>query len=395
MPRRQEEQAFGSDSFLDIVANVVGILIILIVLVGLRVSRAPVSPELLSAAIEAEAAILAPPPPPPVVALPALPAPVAVKVLPPVELEPLIIDEPAPPPPKPKVIVVERPLPELPDLVVPPALVAQSDSLREALARIESDRQGMERQLAQSRQRGEVLQRELAEAQRRLQSVQSQQERVRADLTAGRHELSETLEELVRLKETLDEAEQEPAATTIQHRVTPLGRTVSGPELHFLLSRGCVSHVPIEKLASRLKLQIERQKEMIAKMDRYEGTIDAVEGFRMQYIVEKSRLSFQEEMKLGQHMVRMQVSQWVLLPEPDLPAETAEEAMRRGSDFYQALLSSGPSTSLTFWVYPDTFETCARLKEFAHRHGYEVAARPLPQGVPITGSPDGSRSMAQ
>ena len=33
--------AFGSDSFLDVVANIVGILIILIVVVGVRVARAP------------------------------------------------------------------------------------------------------------------------------------------------------------------------------------------------------------------------------------------------------------------------------------------------------------------------------------------------------------------
>jgi len=37
---------FGSDSFLDIIANLVGILIVLIVLAGLRAGRAPVESEL-------------------------------------------------------------------------------------------------------------------------------------------------------------------------------------------------------------------------------------------------------------------------------------------------------------------------------------------------------------
>ncbi|MFQ5732786.1 MAG: hypothetical protein ACE5KM_12640, partial [Planctomycetaceae bacterium] len=41
--RRSGELEFGSDSFLDIIANIVGILIILIVVAGLRVARAPVS----------------------------------------------------------------------------------------------------------------------------------------------------------------------------------------------------------------------------------------------------------------------------------------------------------------------------------------------------------------
>ena len=41
--RNYDPPAFGSDSFLDIVANIVGILIILMVVVGVRASRAPVS----------------------------------------------------------------------------------------------------------------------------------------------------------------------------------------------------------------------------------------------------------------------------------------------------------------------------------------------------------------
>ena len=52
MARREQtsEPAFGSDSFLDVTANLVGVLIILIVLVGLRVAKAPPP----SAAVEAE-----------------------------------------------------------------------------------------------------------------------------------------------------------------------------------------------------------------------------------------------------------------------------------------------------------------------------------------------------
>ncbi|MCA9096900.1 MAG: hypothetical protein KDA36_00865, partial [Planctomycetaceae bacterium] len=40
--RQSQELEFGSDSFLDVIANTVGIIIILIVITGLRVSHAPV-----------------------------------------------------------------------------------------------------------------------------------------------------------------------------------------------------------------------------------------------------------------------------------------------------------------------------------------------------------------
>jgi hypothetical protein len=66
MSRRAQrpELEFGSDSFLDVVCNIVGILIILIVVVGLKVQRQPREQEALAAAsIEAtradQAAILA------------------------------------------------------------------------------------------------------------------------------------------------------------------------------------------------------------------------------------------------------------------------------------------------------------------------------------------------
>jgi hypothetical protein len=51
--------------------------------------------------------------------------------------------------------------------------------------------------------------------------------------------------------------------------------------------------------------------------------------------------------------------------------------------------------TLTFWVYPDSFAAYRELQEFAHAEGFDVAARPLPHGVPIAGSPNGSRSSSQ
>lgn len=51
--RKQQEAGFGSDSFLDILCNMVGILVILIVIAGMRVSRAPVVLPDLMAKVEA------------------------------------------------------------------------------------------------------------------------------------------------------------------------------------------------------------------------------------------------------------------------------------------------------------------------------------------------------
>ena len=54
-----------------------------------------------------------------------------------------------------------------------------------------------------------------------------------------------------------------------------------------------------------------------------------------------------------------------------------------------------PDTVLTFWVYPDSFPLYRSLVDFAHKEGYTVAARPLPEGLRIAGSPAGSKSAGQ
>src|SRR5258708_1916274 len=50
--KNRDEEHFGSDSFLDVLANIVGILIILIVSAAARVERGPVSPPPSAAAEE-------------------------------------------------------------------------------------------------------------------------------------------------------------------------------------------------------------------------------------------------------------------------------------------------------------------------------------------------------
>ncbi|MFV0444243.1 MAG: hypothetical protein ACK5Q5_11800 [Planctomycetaceae bacterium] len=391
MSRRHEDQAFGSDSFLDIIANVVGILIILIVVAGVKVSRLPVlsmTPPVETAPQAAEpVAVVTPPASPPVAEPP--PAPEAS-----VWEEPEIEEPPRLPP---RVIVAEKPLPDLPVPVAPRELVVQSETLRQTIAQLDSTRARLQAELS-------AASHESAQSEQQLKRLQSQTalaaqatSRERQDLAAGEKELAATREQLARLQQLLVEAEQdvEPAATPIQHRVTPIGRAVHGQELHYYLSQGRVAYVPVEELARRLRNQIDRQKEIFAKMERYEGSLDPLDGFRMSYVIQRSPLSLQEELKFGQGIIRMQVSQWVLTPEPGLESETPEQAQKRGSKFYQSLLTAGPLATLTFWVYPDSFDACRELKEFAHQHGYDVAARPLPYGVPIAGSPDGSRSVAQ
>lgn len=397
--RRRDEQQFGSDSFLDVLANLVGVLVVLIVIAGLRVSRAPQvvavpmlpdGDEIAVVTKEAEVTI-------PAVAEPEA-APLAVE---------LPVPEKSPPEPafrSPQLVFPSRPvfaepppkpLPPLPPPQVPQTLLVRAESLAREMESVQRSDAALRKLQQDLEAREAVLTGQLRDAETESSRLTSRVKVDRQTLLALKAELEETSRQLARVRGHVEEAEREPAPKTLEHRVTPLGRLVNGKEIHFRLAGNRIAHVPVDDLAARLSSQVQRQKSTLLQTPSFEGVVGPVDGFQMRYLLERMPLSIAEEMQHGGRVIRMSVTQWTLEPMPDLPSESVDEALRRDSRFYNSLLSAGATTTLTLWVYPDSFEACAALKEFAYRHGYEVAARPLPAGVPISGSPQGTKSIAQ
>lgn len=370
MSRRhaKAETAFGSDSFLDVIANIVGILIILIVVAGVRVSRIPVAEAGSATAVEQRPPMLLPPVPQ--AEMKPETAPIAALEVPP--------PEPAPPP-------------------APPAeLVEEARRLKEQLAAFDQEARSVTGALRLGRGRVAAVQDQLASVQKQLSLAQDTlrlQSNESAQSQAGFEQMQG---ELATLQQELLEAERErPAAQQIGHRLTPVSRVVEGPELHFRLAQEQVAFVPVEDLIERLRRDVERNKDWIVRTQRYKGEVGPVRGFVMTYIVQRRPFSILEELRSGRGIVQIGISAWKIEPAANLVAETAEQALRPGSRFYQALLSAPRDATLTFWVYPDSFGLYRQLQAFAHREGFTIAARPLPFGIPIAGSPNGSRSAGQ
>lgn len=361
MSRRanREEVGFGSDSFLDIIANIVGILIILIVIAGVRLSQVP--PE--EWVDEATPVVETPP---------SAPVEVAQAPIP-------LVPEPEPEPVEPS-----------------PELVHQAKLLEQDVASLESAAAKKAAEFEAAKRRYHQLQQQIAQNQEALtkseQGVQAGEQSL-AELQA---QLEKDRIRLNQLRALVTQAEKEgPPVKAIRHKVTPIGRQVDGNELHFRLAEDKVAYVPLEELLERLKPQITRHKERLLKSNQFEGQVGPVEGFTMQFIVERQQLGVLEEMRHGQGMVRIGVSEWQIDAEPDLEAETAAQAVKNGSRFQRTLARANPGVTLTFWVYPDSYGLFRVLKEQAHEYGFTVAARPLPKGVPIAGSPRGTRSSGQ
>ncbi len=370
--KKQVDLAFGSDSFLDVVANVVGILIILMVIAGLRVSREPT---------DTPATARSAPQPQPVAVIEPEPDPE-----PPEEAEPAL----------PAVVVVEVPEAPPEPAEPPPELVARAREQQARMVGLTSDIERSKRRQADLERRRTELAAQASSLQAALQG--DEQARIAAERQSGdaRASLRELQNRLATLQGELRAAAAErPATQVLKHRVTPVSRQVEGNEVHFRLAEGRVSVVPLDALANELKFRIERNRDSLMRLQRYDGSIGPVEGFKMHYVIERIPLSVLEELQFGAGYVRMGLSFYELEPLAELVTESAEEALSRSSRFRRALDRAGPDTTVTFWVYPDSFELHRKLLEYVHGAGLDVAARPLPQGVPIAGSPNGSKSMAQ
>ena len=92
----------------------------------------------------------------------------------------------------------------------------------------------------------------------------------------------------------------------------------------------------------------------------------------------------------------MQLKRWTLIPVADDQGETIDEALAEGSQFREALSDRrARGAAVTLWTYPDSFDAFRRIKKELYRLGFAVAARPLPEGTPISGSPEGTKSTAE
>lgn len=385
MSRRHEaEEEFSSNSFLDVICNVVGILIVLIVIAGVRTRPAPRSNSS------------------PVVTAPTLGAPIEMS---PVNEEAtssesgtapeLAAKEPDSP------AAISEPEPDLeplvlPELAPPPEMVERARQLDAELASLRRDHATIAEALTeQHRQQAELTERIqtardlLAERQSALNASQKQTAEQKEDLRLAKQTLVRLLAQLKALEE------KTPPVEALKHHITPISRTVSGKEKHYRLDKNRVAEVPIEVLIVKLKDQIERRRDWLTRTRSHQGQVGPFAGFNMSYLVRIEMLNGLEELRAGQGGYRVSVASWEIVPEPDLKGETEQVALSQGSLFYESLLNADADTTLTFWVYPDSFPIYRRLQAFAHEQGFAVAARPLPKGIPIAGSPSGSKSASQ
>ena len=361
MSRRRPDADAGTDSFLDVLANLVGILVILVVVTALRAAAPKAAPP--------EPAAVAAPAPPPRVPL--------------IAPKPNVIYETAPPPP------------------AADDLIAAADA---AARRVEAFRSRLNSATARSaalttdrervRAAGTTLKQEIAAAERAHLLAEAEAGDAAAALDDARADRS-------RWELALAEAGEAPRPTAaLEHTLLPVGRIVTGRELHFRLLGGgsegtTVRPVPIADLTEKLETDIRAHRDRLLLRGEYDGVVGPVAGYEMRYRVEAESSVMNRVRGGAGSSTRFALAGWTLHSVDAAPAEPLAAALTDGSEFRFALATAGADSTATFWVAPEAFAAFRTLRSEARSAGLTVAARPLPADVPISGSPRGTRSVAQ
>ena len=204
---------------------------------------------------------------------------------------------------------------------------------------------------------------------------------------------SARLQDLADRQQTLQLSERPPVE--LEHLPTPMAKTVFGREEHFRLLGGRLVYVPLNALTDQLRPAARRAVERLRDAPRITETIGPVQGFHMQFTMQRRAVA--QQSKYGAVVREMaELDKFILLSVSDDLGEPLDDALRDDSQFRQMLSTMRPQgTVVTVWTYPDSFAEFRRLKAWLYERGFATAARPLPMGQPIMGSPNGSRSSAQ
>jgi hypothetical protein len=335
--RREEQfEAPGKDSFLDVVANVVAILIILVIVVGSQASQIVIQKE--SARQQALAGEGGP------------------------QAE------------------VSR-------------AEAEAKAVENGVNELEQrmSRQKFEISYRQAeRERIQLLvtvaEQRLSEYRDQLSQVEKEKYDLQQELMASRGELSSLSQPQVGGK---------PPPIVLQHLPTPMARTVFGTEIHFRLQGGRLAYIPWDEMLARMKADAPHQVQKLRDAPRVELSLPVIDGFGARYILRRADVVLQTRVGAARQGAIELEKIYFVDAEPNLGQPVAQ-ALQPGSELRSRLAALKPqSTTMTIWVYPDSFDEFRTIKAELFKQGYLCAARPLPPGHPIGGSPDGSRSSAE
>ena len=202
-------------------------------------------------------------------------------------------------------------------------------------------------------------------------------------------EINARLEQIERTKAHFRQIR--PRATVVENIPTPLSRTVEDKEIHVRLLGGRIVYVPLTELIRQLKQHVWEDQNRYYRQSVSVGKVGPIDHFELEFLLRTFEVPIQGVPRLS---IDLQYGEVVPMFEPlGEPLRAALASPQ--SEFRRKLSLFLRDYTVTVWVYPDSFEEYQELKKFLHELGYSVAARPMSMGQAIGISPQGTRSSTQ
>lgn len=187
-----------------------------------------------------------------------------------------------------------------------------------------------------------------------------------------------------------------PKATVIENKPTPLAREVDGREAHFRLKGGRVSFVPFDSLFEKMRLDVGARKNDYFKRSSVTNAVGPIDGYRLLYTLVTFDVMASGSYDGGGLGKRLELDYGEYQPVNEMIGEPVERAMQADGEMMRRLALYRPDLyTITFWVYPDSYEAYRQLRQRLYQRGYKVAGRPLATDQPIAVSPRGSKTNSQ
>jgi len=355
-PDRIEEDLTGEDSFLDVVANVVGVLIILVMVVGVRASQI---------ALEAES-------------------------------EQHVEDDVSTPLAGPEASAVTPNSSKLHNELnqAKRQAIASQRTIQEMTIRVvrlhrEAELQDQNRIKLSMHQ--SLIEKDLEQRRSKLDAQRRQEYDVQRKIMVSQLELEELTQEQLALLSAPEQVQE------IECVPTPLARAVDGAAIHLRLGKGLVSIVPLEELMAEIGYHANEIRQRLQSRDELVETFGPINGYRMKLTISRQTSSA----PLGGPMVgqirRTVHEQYAeFLPTSDDMGQNVEQALMPGSKLHNYLQAHRrQSPPVVVWLYTDSFDEFRLLKRALWEMGFSLATRPLPPGVSIAASSHGTKAAAQ
>jgi hypothetical protein len=238
---------------------------------------------------------------------------------------------------------------------------------------------------------------ELDSQRHKLQKAAADQEQAMQSIAITSAELRQRSQKLA---EEIRDLEKMPIPQRVLRYRTPISRPVQSEELLFECKHGRVTFIDIAALLAEVHEAMEDQAKALQNQWEVHGVTGAQGAFRLRYALERERGPVDalapNAPPPSSGGFRAGLSEWQIEPVAPNRGEPVSAALAPSSEFRQIVDGIDPrQTAVTFWVYPDSFALYRRLRDYLYERDVTVAGRPLPDYVLIASSRRGTVSRGQ